>query len=43
MTEADHAVLAQGSPDHLRAIRRALRERGVDSELLAPPEGCGSS
>jgi len=41
--ETDHTVLVQGPLDDVRAIRRALRERGLDSELVVPPEGCGSS
>ena len=37
------AVLVQGSLDHLREVRRVLGRGGVQSQLLAPPEGCGSS
>lgn len=36
-------VLAQGSLDELRAIARRLSERGIESELVQPPEGQGSS
>jgi hypothetical protein len=37
------AVLVQGSLDHVREVRRVLGRDGVQSQLLAPPEGCGSS
>lgn len=37
------AVLVQGSLDHVREVRRVLGRGGVESRLLAPPEGCGSS
>lgn len=36
------AVLAQGSTDEIGDMRRALERRGIRSELVAPPGGCGS-
>lgn len=36
-------MLVQGSLDHVREVRRVLGRDGVQSQLLAPPEGCGSS
>ncbi len=41
--DPERAVLAQGSMDQMRAVRRLLGEQGLASELVAPPEGCGSS
>lgn len=41
--EGEHAILAQGSIDQLRPVRRLLAEGGLESELMAPPEGCGSA
>lgn len=36
------SILAQGSVDHLKELQRLLVRRGVTSELVQPPEGCGS-
>jgi hypothetical protein len=36
------AVLAQGSSDAIQDMRRVLDRRGIPSELLAPPGGCGT-
>lgn len=36
------AVLAQGSTDAIQDMRRVLDRRGIRSELMAPPGGCGS-
>jgi len=38
----DHAVVAQGDMAHLREIQRVLRARGIDSQMMQPPGGCGS-
>ena len=41
--DPERAVLVQGSMDQVRTVRRLLGEQGLESELMAPPEGCGSS
>ena len=41
--EGERTILAQGPIDQLRAARRLLAEGGLESELMAPPDGCGSA
>ncbi|MFN8549231.1 MAG: hypothetical protein U0527_14970 [Candidatus Eisenbacteria bacterium] len=36
------AVLAEGKLPQLKELRRALSARGIESELMQPPGGCGS-
>ena len=40
---AGMVVIGQGSMDQMRTVRRWLGEGGLPAELVAPPEGCGSS
>jgi len=37
------AILARGGVSHLEEVRGVLRAGGIESELVQPPEGCGSS
>jgi hypothetical protein len=41
--EGEHAIVARGSLGHMEEVRGILQAGGVDSELMQPPEGCGSS
>lgn len=36
------AVLAEGKLGQLKELRRTLSARGITSELMQPPGGCGS-
>ena len=40
---SDLVIIASGNLDHLRGLTRKLSLRGIESELVQPPEGCGSS
>ena len=39
---APTSILAQGNVDHLKELQRLLTKRGVVSEFVQPPGGCGS-
>lgn len=39
---SDFAVLAQGSSDAIQDMRRVLERKGIRTELMAPPGGCGT-
>lgn len=41
--EDERTILAQGPIEQLREVRRLLAEGGLESELVAPPDGCGSA
>jgi hypothetical protein len=43
VTEGEHAILARGGLGHLEEVQRILAGGGVDSELVQPPDGCGSA
>ena len=36
------AVVAQGDMGHLRDVQNVLRREGVPSQMIAPPESCGT-
>jgi hypothetical protein len=37
------AIVARGNLDHVKEVRAVLADRGLASQIVAPPEGCGSS
>lgn len=37
-----YALLAQGTSDAIQDMRRVLDRRGIRTELMAPPGGCGT-
>lgn len=41
--EGEPTILARGSLGHLEEVQGILAEGGVDSDLVQPPDGCGSS
>ena len=40
--EIETSVLMQGAHAALREVEGLLRESGIASEIVRPPEGCGS-
>lgn len=43
MREGEPSVVAQGDLGYMKELKLFLGKRGVESELMQPPEGCGSS
>lgn len=41
-SEPQVTVLAEGKLPDLKAIRRTLEQAGIDSDIIAPTNGCGS-
>ena len=43
MSGSQVGIVARGNLDHVKEVRSVLSERGLPSQIVAPPEGCGSS
>ena len=43
MSQGEVAIVAEGNLDHVKEVRAVLSERGLASQIVAPPEGRGSS
>jgi Cft2 family RNA processing exonuclease len=43
LDETDAVILASGNLEHVRGLARLLGRRGIQSAVVAPPEGRGSS